>query len=90
MWDVRKFQLLKTLTGHRGVIFAVEMDDSTEMLYSGARDNVSLLFSCFCFCFVITNNVSDDQGVGDSLRHVCQNNQAGRPSYGSTLGQGEH
>ena len=27
--------------GHRGVVFSVEMADSTEKIYSGSRDNVS-------------------------------------------------
>ena len=31
---------MKTLVGHKGMVFTVEMNDSTELVYSGGRRNV--------------------------------------------------
>ncbi len=41
VWDVRKCRLMKTLVGHRGVVFAVSMDNAAERVYSGDKDGVS-------------------------------------------------
>ncbi len=42
MWDVRRCEVVKVLEGHKGAVFAVEMDDATERVFSGSRDNVSI------------------------------------------------
>lgn len=33
---------MRVLEGHKGVVFAVEMNDVTDIVYSGAGDNVSI------------------------------------------------
>ena len=42
VWDVRRCEVVKVLEGHKGAVFAVEMDDATETVFSGSRDNVSV------------------------------------------------
>lgn len=32
---------MKTLAGHTGIVFTVEIDDKAEILYSGSGDKVS-------------------------------------------------
>ena len=41
MWDVRNCKQVRALEGHKGVVFAVDINDTTETVYSGAGDNVS-------------------------------------------------
>ncbi len=58
--------MLKVLEGHKGAVFAVEMDDTTERIFSGSRDNVSCIFEAklkIIFSDLIVALVLDCEGV---------------------------
>lgn len=41
MWDVRKCQHVRSLEGHKGVVFTVDLSHDAKLIYSGAGDRVS-------------------------------------------------
>lgn len=38
---------MRVLKGHKGAVFAVQLDDAAERVFSGSRDNVSVDISYF-------------------------------------------
>ena len=44
LWDIRRYRLLLTLSGHTAAIFAVDIDDSISVALTGSADRVSLNF----------------------------------------------
>ena len=42
LWDVRRCQQMRVLQGHKGAVFAVDLNDDADLVYSGAGDRVRI------------------------------------------------
>lgn len=41
LWEIRHYRLSRRLEGHQGVVFGVDLDDSTQQAFTASGDKVS-------------------------------------------------